>query len=421
MSQSAAKCPFHFPGLLDANYVRDPFPVLAQARAEQPIFHMPDLGLWMVTRYEDIKQILRDPDTFSNANTQKTMFPLCPEAQQVLKDRGFGATVGLSGVDPPAHTRLRRHYSKVVSFPPSRVAEIRPWIRQQASELVDAVAADGRADLCAALTMPLPSRVVFRLIGFPDDDAEKLLDWCMARLRMGFGSTSPAEQVVMAEKMAAYWNYCVDFIDRCEREPGDNLASQLVGLRVADPECMSQKDIHNFIFGLIFAGQETTNHAIASALRLLLEERSRWEALLANRDLIPNAFEECLRLEPSIFAWRRVTTRDTEVAGVALPKGTELLLHLGSAGHDGTVFEDGEHYSMSRENVNAHLAFGHGIHFCLGAGLARAEGQIVLELLLDRFPDLRLVPDEDFGYLPNLAFRGPTRLMVQWTPQATGP
>jgi hypothetical protein len=415
MAQAAGSCPFRFPGLLDAEYVRDPYPILARAREQVPVFRLPGMDLWMVTRYEDIKRILRDPETFSNANTQKTMFPLCPEAQHVLKERGFGATVGLSGVDPPAHTRLRKYYSRIISFPPSRVAELRPWIRQQASELLDAVAADGHADLCAALTTPLPARVVFRLIGFPDRDADMLLDWCMARMRMGFGSTTPAEQVVMAEKMAAYWNYCVAFVGKCEREPGDNLASQLVQIHVAEPEAMTREDIHNFIFGLIFAGQETTNHAIASALRLLLEDRRRWEALLADRDLIPTAFEECLRLEPSIAAWRRVTTRDTEVAGVPLPKGTELLLHLGSAGHDGAMFDDAESFSAERANAANHLAFGHGIHFCLGAGLARAEGQIVLELLLERFPDLRLVPGQDYGYLANLAFRGPTQLFVEWS------
>jgi hypothetical protein len=414
MATAGGACPFRFPGLLDPDYVRDPYPVLARARAEQPVFELEGLGLWMVTRYEDIKRILRDPETFSNANTQKPLVPLCAEARQVLRQRGFGATVGLSGVDPPAHTRLRKYYSRIISFPPSRVAELRPWIRQQADELLNAVAADGRADLCAALTTPLPARVVFRLIGFPDGDADMLLDWCMARLRVGFGSTPPEEQVAMAEKIAAYWNYCVDFVAKCEREPGDNLASQLVALRTAEPDAMSLEDIHNFIYGLIFAGQETTNHAIASALRILLEDRARWEALLADRALIANAFEECLRLEPPIVAWRRVTTRDTEVGGVPLPKGTELLLHLGSAGHDTAVFEEAERYSAQRANASAHLAFGHGIHFCLGAGLARAEGQIVLELLLERFPDLRLVPGQDHAYLPNLAFRGPTRLLVEW-------
>lgn len=407
-------CPFPFPGLLEPGFVSDPFPWLARAREQAPVFRLPDMDLWLVTRHADIKAIFLDPETYSNANTQNRPFPLCAEAQQVLKDRGFGASVGLSGVDPPVHTRLRRHFGRVVSFPPRRLAELRPWIRAQASALLDAVAADGRADLCAALTTPLPARVVFRLIGFPEGDADRLLDWCMARLRMGFGSTSPAEQVVMAEKMAAYWNYCVDFVGQCEREPGDNFASELVRIRAADPESMSRDELINFIYALIFAGQETTNHGIASAVRLLLEDRRRWEALLADRSLIPAAFEECLRLEPPIIAWRRVTTRATELGGVSLPKGTELLLHLGSAGHDEAMFADGESFACPRENAAAHLAFGHGIHICLGAGLARAEGHIVLDLLLERFPDLRLAADRDYAYVPNLAFRGPSRLPVEW-------
>jgi hypothetical protein len=414
MSQPVAKCPFQFPGLFDAGYVQDPYPWLARARAEAPIFQIEGMGLWLVTRHEEIRQVLLDPQTYSNTNTQGSVSALCPEAQQVLKERNFAPRPGLSGIDPPAHTRIRKHFSKVVSFPPRRMAELRPWIRQQASSLIDEFAARGRADLCATLTTPLPARVIFRLIGFPDGDADMLLDWCMARLKMSFGSPKVEEQVAMAEKVANYWNYCVDFVGHCEAQPGDNLAGELVRMSLADPESITRDEIINGIYGLIFAGQETTNHGIASALRLLLEDRSRWNALLSNRDLIPNAFEECLRLEPPIVAWRRITTRDTELGGVALPKGSELLLHLGSAGHDAALFEDGEHFSGDRANANAHLAFGHGIHFCLGAGLARAEGQIVVDLLLDRFPDLRLVSNQDYAYVPNLAFRGPTQLLVEW-------
>ncbi len=415
MSQSAEKCPWQFPGIFDPRFVRDPYPFLARARLDAPIFQLPGMNLWLVTRYEDVRKILRDPHTFSNANTQGTVVPLCQEAQQILKERNFAASVGLSGVDPPVHTRLKKNYSKVIAFTPRRMVELRPWIREQAVRLIDAFAPAGHVDLCAALTTPLPARVVFRLIGFPDGDAEQLLDWCMARLKLSFGSTTREEQIANAEKMAAYWNYCVDFVEKCTAAPGDNFASEMARLRAGDPQSMSVDELNNGIYGLIFAGQETTNHAIASALRLLLEDRSRWEALLANRALIPSAFEESLRLEPPIVAWRRITTRDTEVAGVALPKGSELLLHLGSAGHDPRVFEDSEQFSCQRENANAHLAFGFGTHFCLGAGLARTEGQIVLELLLDRFPDLRLVPDQDYGYVPNIAFRGPTRLLVEWT------
>ena len=153
---------------------------------------------------------------------------------------------------------------------------------------------------------------------------------------------------------------------------------------------------------------------MGSMLRLLLEKRERWEELLGDRDMIPDTVEECLRLEPSITAWRRITTRDTEIAGISIPKGSHLLLHLGASGHDSEMFPNGEEFDSRRPNAGAHLAFGHGVHFCLGAGLARAEAQLVLKLLLDRFPQLRLVPRQDFGYVPNLCFRGPKHLLVQW-------
>lgn len=408
-------CPFRFPNVFGSAYVQNPFPILERARREGPIARIDGLDLWIVTRYEDIRQILRDPQTFSNANVQKSVFPMCDEAAQVLREGKFEPQPS-TATDPPLHTRIRKHFSKALSLTPGRIAELCPWIERQASELIDGFAVCGSADLCAELTTPLPAKVIFHLIGFPEKDTEKLLNWCKARLKMSFGIVESAEQVATAVHMVNYWNYCVSFVEKCRSDPGHNLTAELLQIHAEDPQALSIKEITSFLYGLIVAGHETTNHAIASTVRLLLEERSRWEAVRENRGLVPNAFEEGLRLEPPIAAWRRVTTRDTEVGGVALPKGAELLLHLGSAGHDSEVFADGEEFSLERENVKAHLSFGHGIHFCLGAPLARAEGQIVLNLLLDRFPDLSLVPGQDFSYVPNLVIRGPAELLVQWTP-----
>lgn len=405
-------CLFRFPNVFDSDYVQNPFPILERARREAPITRIEGLNLWIVTRYEDVRKILRDPQTFSNANVQKSVYPMCADAVRVLTEGRFEPQPS-TATDPPLHTRIRKQFSKALSFTPGRIAELRPWIEQQASELMDGFAARGSADLCAELTTPLPARVIFHLIGFPEEDTGKLLKWCETRLKMSFGIVELTEQIATAMDMMNYWNYCVTFVEKCRSNPGHNLTTELLKIHAADPDAISVKEITSFLYGLIVAGHETTNHAIGSTVRLLLEDRSRWEALRANRSLVPNAFEEGLRLEPPIAAWRRITTRDTEVGGVSLPKGSELLLHLGSAGHDADVFANGDEFSVERDNVNAHLSFGHGIHFCLGAPLARAEGQIVLNLLLDRFPDLRLVQDQDYSYVPNLVIRGPSRLLVE--------
>ena len=409
-------CPIHFPNPFDPEYVRDPYPTLEHARRDAPVAYIESLNLWVVTRYKDVKQILLDPQTFSNANVQKTVLPMCTEAMQVLKDGHFDPEP-TTAIDPPRHTRIRQQFIKALSFTPARIAALRPWIEERASRLIDRFARRGHADLVAELTTPLPAQVVFHLVGFPEADRDQLLDWCSTRLRMSFGIVDAAEQVATAKDMVNYWRYCVDFVEKCRNEPGDNLTTQLLQIHAQDPDAISIREIASFLYGLIVAGHETTNHAIAGTLQLLLENRDRWQALLNDRGLVRNAFEEGLRLEPPIAAWRRITTRDTEVGGVRLPKGSELLLHLGSAGHDSGMFESGEEFIVDRKNARAHLSFGHGVHLCLGAPLARAEGEIVLNLLLDRFPDLSLVPGQDYAYVPNLVIRGSTTLLAKWTPQ----
>lgn len=409
----AERCPFHLPGPYDPEYVQDPYPYLARAREEAPVSYLEQLDLWLVSRYEDVRRVLQDPQTYSNANVQKSVFPLCAEAIQVLKAGKFDPAP-TTVADPPLHTRIRKHFSKALSFTPERIVGLRPWIQNQASLLIDGFAARGHADLHAELTAPLPARVIFHLVGFPEQDTEQLTRWSMTRLKMSFGVVEPAQQVATASDMVNYWKYCVNFVEQSRGEPANNVTTTLLQIHERDPDAITIKEITSFLYGLIVAGHETTNHAMASTIQLLLKNRERWEALLADRSLVPNAFEEGLRLEPPIAAWRRVTTCDTELGGVSLPKGTELLLHLGSAGHDAELFENGEEFKLGRNNVKAHLAYGNGIHFCLGAPLARLEGEIVLNLLLDRLPALRLVEGQDYGYLANLVIRGPTQLLVEW-------
>jgi len=344
------------------------------------------------------------------------VLPMCTEAMQVLKDGHFNPEP-TTAIDPPQHTRIRQHFIKALSFTPARINDLRPWIEERATRLIDRIAPLGQADLVAELTTPLPAQVVFHLVGFPEEDGEQLLDWCSTRLKMSFGIVDAAEQVATARDMVNYWRYCVDFVQKCQSSPGDNITTQLLEIHAQDPNAISIREIASFLYGLIVAGHETTNHAIAGTLQLLLESPGQWQALQADRNLVRNAFEEGLRVEPPIAAWRRITTRDTEVGGVALPKGAELLLHLGSAGHDSQKFESGETFVPDRKNARAHLAFGYGVHLCLGAPLARAEGEVVLNLLLDRFPDLSLVPGQEYEYLPNLVIRGSTKLLARWTPR----
>ena len=407
-------CPFSLPHPLDREFVENPYPFLSAAREQAHVCRIEELGLWLVTRYQDIKKILHDADTFSNANAQQPLYPLCEQAHRVLTEGNFAPQSSLSASDPPIHTRLRKYYSQIISFTPTRTAKLKPWIQEQISGLVDTFAGQGQVDLIEKLTAPLPAKVIFHLIGFPKSDTEMLLGWCEARLQLTGGRLTEDEQTRVAENMVKYWGYCEEFVCSRKENIKSDYTSELVRIHLDNPDALSVSEITTLIFALVFAGQETTNRFMGSMLRLLLERRERWEALLQDRSLIPLAVEECLRLEPSIAAWRRITTRDTEIAGVQIPKGEQLLLHLGSSGHDSIEFANGEEFDLRRSNSDDHLTLGYGIHFCLGAGLARVESQLVLKILLDRFPTLRLSPEQQFEYEPNVIFRGLKYLFVEW-------
>lgn len=415
MSSVSGKCPFGqgFDPLDDA-FVNQPYPLLAQARQETPVAYLESVDLWLVSRYEDVEAVLADNETFSNGNAQAPMHPVCPEARQVLADGGFNPPPVMTSADAPLHTRVRTAVSQVVSFTPRRTAALKPWLVERVNGLIDAFAERGRADLVGELTARLPAEVIFRLVGFPPEDTPLLLSWCGDRLQFSWGRPSPEQQVVIAGHMAAYWQYCERFIAERAEHPRDDYASDLIALHREDPEALTIPEITSVIYGLTFAGQETTNNLMASMLLHLLTHRELWEELLVNPSLARNAIQEALRLEPPISAWRRVATRDTEIGGVPIAKGAQLLVHLGSAGHDSARFADGETFDLHRKDARQHLAFGKGIHYCLGAGLATLEAATVLDLLLTRLPDLRLADDQHTAYVPNLAFRGPTAVLAQW-------
>jgi cytochrome P450 len=213
--------------------------------------------------------------------------------------------------------------------------------------------------------------------------------------------------------MAAYRRYLRELVARKATERADDFASALLAIHDEDHEALSQEDVASILFSLSFAGHETTNYLIGNAVRRLLEDPSRWAALVDDPSLIPGAVDETLRYDPSVPAWRRVTTRPVTLGGVDLPEGAKLFLWLAAAGRDPAVFEDPDTFDVERENARRrHLAFGKGIHFCLGSALGKLEAQLALEQLTRRYLDLRLAADQELTFHPNISFRGPQQLWV---------
>jgi cytochrome P450 len=397
---------------LSEEFLADPYAVMAALPLEEtPVFFAPSIDGYVVTRYADVDAVFHDPATFSAAAAQMPLVPLVPEAAEILLAGGHKPQPSMVSLDPPAHTRLRRPSSR--AFTPRRVAEMEPRVRTTLRELLDAVDPAEPFDIVATLTFPLPATIIFSFMGVPEEDYAQLKEWCGHRATLAWGRPAPAEQVEHATSMAAYRGYLRELVAAKATDRGDDFASALLAIHDEDPEALTHEEIASILFSLSFAGHETTNYLIGNMVRRLLEAPERWDAVVADRGLIPGAVEETLRHDTSVPFWRRRTTRAVTLGGVDVPEGATLFLWLAAAGHDPAVFDEPDRFDATRPNAKRHLAFGKGIHFCIGSALGKLEAQVALEELTRRFPRLRLVKGRPpLRFHPNISFRGPLEMWV---------
>src|SRR3954464_3284646 len=406
-------CPVHagFDPLAD-DFLADPYAIMAALPlAETPVFYAPAIDGYVVTRHADIDAVFHDPETYSAAAAQMPLVPLHPKAAEILLAGGHKPQPSMVSLDPPAHTRLRRPTSR--AFTPRRVAEMEPRVRAIVTELLDAVDPAQPFDIVQALTFPLPATIIFSFMGVPEADYGQLKEWCGHRASLAWGRPSPAEQVEHATSMAAYRTYLRELVAVKATDRADDFASALLAIHDEDPDALAQEEIASILFSLSFAGHETTNYLIGNMIRRLLEAPERWDAVVADPALVPGVVEETLRHDTSVPFWRRRTKRAVTLGGVDIPEGATLFLWLAAAGHDPAVFDDPERFDPARPNAKRHLAFGKGIHFCIGSALGKLEAQLALEELTRRFPRLRLVDGQELESPPNISFRGPLALWVQ--------
>jgi cytochrome P450 len=397
---------------LSPGFLADPFAVMATLPlAERPVFYAPAIDYYVVTRYRDIEAIFSDDDSYSAAAAQLPLVELDPRAREILLDGGVRPAPSMVSLDQPEHTRLRRPTAR--AFSARRTAEMEPRIRAILAEIIDAIDPTAPFDLVSTLTFPLPATVVFSFIGVPKADYSRLKEWCGYRAKLAWGRPAVEEQVEHAGNMTAYRRYLRQLVAAKDVDRGDDFASALLAIHDEQPEALTHEEISSILFSLSFAGHETTNYLIGNLLRRLLEEPARWDAVVADPSLIPGAVEETLRYDPSVPAWRRIAKRPVTIAGVEIPEGAKLFLWTAGAGRDPDVFPDPDTFDVRRENARHHLAFGKGIHFCIGSALGKLEARLALEALTARFPGLRLVPDQQLTFHPNISFRGPQALWAR--------
>lgn len=389
--------------------IEDPYPLYARLRGSLPVSFSPMLNMWVVSRHEDISGIVRAPDRFGSADVLRPPVELPSEVQEILKD-DYTPDYPLLGSDPPAHGRLRGFVGK--AFTPQRVAASEPWVRRVAEELVEGFAGDGSADLVQRYSVPFALRVMAETFAIPLDDMVKIKGWC-ADESLFLASQLPPDQLApYARSVAALRRYLHVMVESRRESTGDDLVTALVRAQAEGGVALTTKELVAMLSVLIFAGHETTTNSLGNILLMLAREPEVWAALRQDPSKIPAVVEEGLRIAAPVVAMMRTASVDAEVGGVPVPKGARLLLLFASANRDERVFPDPDRFDPTRPNLEQHLAFGRGIHFCVGAALARIELRVALETLVARLPSLRLVSPPVFT--PELIHRGPKRLEIAW-------
>jgi cytochrome P450 len=416
MTSTSAKsggCPMGFGAEAPADHhgykpfaMENPFPSYAKMRSEQPVMFDERTGLYVVTRYDDVKGVFENWETFSSENAQAPVRKRGPQATKIMNDGGFTTYSGLSARRPPEHTRIRAVAQK--AFTPRRFKALEPMIRENVRIAIKDMIERGEnhSEIVADLAYSLPTVTILTLIGADITKVDTYKRWSDSRAAMTWGDLSDEEQIPHAHNLVEYWAECQRLVEQAHAKGGDNLTADLVTAQDEGAE-ISDHEIASLLYSLLFAGHETTTTLISNCVRVLLQHREAWEAIIADPKQIPKAIDEVLRYSGSIVGWRRKALKDTEIAGVQIPEGADVLLLMGSANRDETRFENGEDFDITRPNARDHLSFGFGIHYCLGNMLAKLQAKIALEELTGALPNLELVDGQSITFRKNISFRVP--------------
>ena len=392
---------------LDPGFIADPYPFYRRLREEAPVFRT-EQGFWLLSRHDDVAASLRDKRFGKDfAGTMRRRY-----GEDVM---GEPAMANLSHmmlvVDPPDHTRLRGLVTK--AFTARRIADMRPRIRRLVDQQLDRVADKGAMDVILDLAHRLPVIVICDMLGIPEDHRGAFLVGSNVGGRILDPVPMTREELdhanLSTQMGSAYFDQLCDLR---RRDPQDDLTTELVRAEESGDRLTAEELRSNI--GLLFgAGHETTTNLIGNGLLALHRQRDQWERLKADPGLIPNAIEELLRFDSSVQMTGRATMTDVEIGGVTLPAGESVVQLLGAANRDPAQYPDPDKLDVGRENIRP-MSFGGGIHHCLGAQLARLEGELVFTALIERFPNLELPEKDKPDWRRSFTLRGLSKLPAVW-------
>lgn len=404
-------------GLLATASLTDPLiqadsgPYFAAMRKEEPVHYDEKLGMWLVSRYDDIVELLRDPITFSDKHGYEAMYASghFEEFKQILERDGGGFFSDAIKDDPPEHTRVRRLLEK--AFTAHRVASVEPGITAIIVDLVERLAdkaANGEVvDGVKEFAIPLTIRVICEQMGIGQFNAEKISNWSAAVTAQISKMQDREHMLENAREICDLQNFIIAEMKAREAEPREDMISDIVHAKLEDGGTLEFGEAVSLIRALIIAGNDTTATAIGKLLFVLATQPEVAKTLQesVDDDRLMNRFvEELLRIEPPVRGLAKMTTREVELGGTKLPKDAHILVLYASGNDDEAVFECPRHFDLNRSNLGKHVAFGVGVHRCIGAALARMEIKVAAREVVRRLGDIKLaVPVDEIRYLPTVA------------------
>lgn len=394
-------------------HLDDPYPFYAQARRTEPVFHSPRLGAWVVTRFDDVDVILKDPAGFSSVNSLRPVRDLYPATFAVFAD-GYPPMPDHVTSDGQTHQRFRDPYAKHLT--PRTIRELEPTIRRRAATLVESFAADGHTDLIGRYASPLPVDTAADLFGIDPADVATAKSGSESMFQLGSADLTETQEAAAAREFVAFQHLVAGYVRRRRTDPTGDLISDVVAALAPGDEPLTfgqEAELVGTIAGTIGAGHITTTDTIGNAVRVLLDHPHQWELLRRQPDLVAGAVEEVLRFEAPVPTIFRRATRAATIAGVDIPQGADVLLVFASANRDEDRYPDADRFDVTR-TPSRHFGFGAGAHTCVGAPLARAQARIALQVLIERLPHLSLAPDHTVRLRPSINVRGPRALELCW-------
>ena len=408
----------------DPAVLQCPFPHYARMRDEAPVLYLEQIGMWFVTRHDLVLEVLRDPKTYSNLFGAASM-PLPSADREKLVAaiaEGYPRVSTMLTADQPDHTRYRRLVAK--AFGPRAIADLELTVRAVTIELIESWLHSGRIEFVTQFGVPLPVRVIAKALNVPDDRLDDFKRWSDDSIA-GIGTNITVDERVEAERgVNEFQRYFAAEIERRRVEPQDDLLTHLLNARVDDDDAevtdrrpLDMPEMLSIVQQLLVAGNETTTKMLAEMMRLLGDHPDQWQRVRSDPARVAAVVEETLRLSTPTQGMFRIVKNDVTLGGVAIPAGARMVLVYSAANRDTAVFgDDPDGFDPDRAELSEHIAFGKGIHFCLGASLSRLEGRVALTELAARIESFTLAETNDYGVYPSFMLRGLRRLELDIVP-----